>query len=186
LLQVIEFPLTLLRWLAEALLGWGGGHEEKKQENLLNSRMWNLTPGERKVLEGVERKMGKIVWAVKIRFVYIGKKEVFKKAKILQSFIGAFKQYNTNDMLALKLETKKTGMSSSLYFMGAYRNNIRKGRMVRAYRDRSNWAGILPYYLNTEELATLWHMPVSQDVKAPQVKKTESKKTEPPINLPMV
>jgi hypothetical protein len=46
------------------------------------------------------------------------------------------------------------------------------------------WAGMPKYHLSTEELASLWHLPVTEQVKAPQVKKTEAKKAEPPMNLP--
>jgi len=38
--------------------------------------------------------------------------------------------------------------------------------------------------LNTEELATIWHFPMSH-VKTPQVQKTISKRSEPPVGLPI-
>ena len=80
-------------------------------------------------------------------------------------------------------ESKRAGVSSLLPFKNR-RNNIRKQRLMLAYRGRSNWAGLPNFHLGTDELASLWHLPVSLFVKAPQVKKTEAKKSEPPINLP--
>lgn len=182
--KALDAPISVLGATGDILFGGAEAPVKKKEENLLNSRMWNLTPGERKLVEGLERKMSKIAYAVKIRVIYIAKKEVFSKARVAYSVVGAMKQYNANDALSLKPEGKRVGVSSSIVLFGKHRNNIRKGKLVRAYAGRSSWVGLPEFFLNTEELASLWHLPVSLFVKAPQVKKTESKKTEPPINLP--
>jgi len=184
--KTLDAPLQAMQFAATTVLGGGpAGPEHKKEENALNSRMWNLSPGERKMVESLERKMSKIVFRCKIRFAYIGKKELFNKYKVAYSLVGSFKQYNTNDAQALKPEAKHVGVSSSLVFFKTQRNNVRKSHLMHAYRKRSNWAGLPMFFLSTEEIASLWHLPVSLFVKAPQVKKTESKKSEPPINLPM-
>lgn len=182
--RALDLSLQTISLAGDLAFGGAPADIKKKTDNVLNSRMWNLTPGERKVVEGVERKLSKLVFQVKLRFVYVGKKEVFQKSRILQSFVGAIKQYNTNDMGALKPETKHVGVSSAIILFKDRRNNIRKQRLMTAYRNRSNWAGLKSFHLGTDELASLWHLPVSLFVKAPQVKKTEAKKSEPPINLP--
>lgn len=182
--KALDAPLNVLSATGDILFGGSEAPVKKKDENALNSRMWNLTPGERKLVEGLERKLSKIAYRVKIRVIYVGKKEVFSKARVAYSVVGAMKQYNANDALSLKPEGKRVGVSSSILLFADRRNNIRKGRLIRAYANRSSSVGLEEFYLNTEELASLWHLPVSLYVKAPQVKKTESKKTEPPINLP--
>ncbi|HWQ99520.1 MAG TPA: hypothetical protein VN397_01580 [Candidatus Methylomirabilis sp.] len=182
--KALDLPIKGMSLVGDVMFGAGEAGMKKGGETPMNSRMWNLTPGERKVVEGIEKKMSKIVFGVKIRFVYVAKKEVFQKSKILQSFIGAIKQYNTNDMGSLKPESKRVGVSSALLLFKNRRNNIRKQQLVMGYRNRSNWAGLKNFHLGTDELASLWHLPVSMFVKAPQVKKTEAKKSEPPINLP--
>jgi hypothetical protein len=182
--HALNLPVAALGMTGDVLFG-AVESSAKQNENALNSRMWNLTPGERKAVEAIELKMSKIIFKVKIRFMYIAKKEVFTKSKILQSFIGAIKQVNTNGMQALKLETSRVGVSSTLVFFKKWRNNRRKERLVRAYRARSDWQGWERMHMSVDEIATLWHLPVSLFVKAPQVKKTESKKSEPPINLPL-
>jgi hypothetical protein len=145
--------------------------------------MLMMTPGERNRMEALERKASKIQFKCKIRFIYVGKKEVFSKGKIVQSFIGSIKQFNTNDLQALKPDGKKVGVNGSLVFFKERRNNRRKTTLVRAYQNRSGSVGSYPFYLGVDELASLWHL-VSKDVKAPQLKKTEAKKVEPPMNLP--
>lgn len=183
--KVLDIPLTLMGTVADAAFGTSAaGGDKKKEGDLLTSRVFNLTPGERKVVEGIERKMSKIQYQCKIRFIYVAKKEAFNKVKILQSFIGSIKQFNTNDMQSLKPESKKVGINSVLLLFKNRRNNRRKERLIAAYRNRSNWAGMSPFHLGTDEIASLWHLPVCKDVKAPQLKKTEAKKAEPPINIP--
>jgi hypothetical protein len=183
--KALDAPLHAMQFAANTVLGSGApSAEKKKEDNALNSRMWNLTPGERKVVESLERKMSKIAFLAKIRFAYIGRKELFDKYKVAYSLVGSFKQYNTNDAQALKPDSH-VSVGSSLVFFKTQRNNVRKTHLMHAYHRRSNWAGGPLFFLSTEEIASLWHLPVSLFVKAPQVKKTESKKAEPPINLPM-
>jgi hypothetical protein len=184
--KALDLPIHALGMVGSAVFGSGeaDGHK-KKEENPFNSRMFNLTPGERKLVETVERKMSKIAFKVKIRFLFFGPKQTFNKGRVVGSFIGGLKQFNTNDAQALKPESKHVGVSSSIIFFKKQRNNVRKTHLVHAYRKRSNWAGCDNFFMSAEELASLWHLPVSLFVKAPQIKKTESKKGEPPINLPM-
>ncbi|MBD3251684.1 hypothetical protein GF380_04510 [Candidatus Uhrbacteria bacterium] len=181
--QALDLPIQGMGVAGDVLFGADGASEKKKEEKPM-SKMMTLTPGERGTIEAIERKMGKIQGQCKIRFLYIAKKEVFSKAKILQSFVGSIKQFNTNDLQALKPEGKKVGVNGTLIWFKNKRNNRRKEKLVSAYRSRSGWMGLEPFHLGTDELASLWHLPVVLNVKAPQLKKTEAKKVEPPINLP--
>ncbi len=180
--KMLKAPVSILSSAASIITG--PSEAPKKEKDPFSAKMMLTTPGERKVIEAIENKMAKIQYLCKIRFVYIAKKEVFSKPKIAGSFLGAIKQFNTNDMQALKPESKRVGISSTLVFFKARRNNTRKNRIVLAYQTRSNWRGLDSFHLATDELATLWHLPVLLNVKAPQVKKTETKKVEPPSNVP--
>ncbi len=149
-------------------------------------KLFALSPGEREVLEAVEHKAGKIGFQTKIRFVYVAKKTSMQKARAVNPFIGAMKQMNTFNMQAIKPDLKSVGMSSSIWWFKDKRNDGRKRRLMMAYRYRSNWAGMKAYNLSTEELATLWHFPILSQVKAPQLHRTEAKKTDAPSNVPFV
>lgn len=183
--QVLFAPFNL--FIAIANVAMGSETDTKKPEkDMFQAKIFNLTPGERKALEAVENKASKIAYLCKIRFVYVGKKTVFQKPRIVNSFIGFMKQMNTNDMLALKPDLKKVGLTGSRWFFKDKRNNLHKNRLIKHYRRRSAFDGLAPYYLCTEELATYWHFPHTFQVRAPQLKKREVKSVEPPYNLPIV
>lgn len=181
--ELLDFPVKLVTGIGASLLGMAVGEKEAKKDDK-TMKMLMLSPGERNVIEAIERKRSKIQFLCKIRFIYVAKKEVFSKPRILQSFIGAIKQFNANDLQSLKPESKKVGVSSTIILMKERRNNRRKNKLIEAYRNRSPAMGLPPFHLGVDEIASLWHLPVVKNVKAPQLKKTEAKKIEPPINLP--
>lgn len=184
--QIVLTPIDQKEFRAhgEALIKKLTAAPPQKKDAAGPHKMMILTPGEKKIIEAVENKISKIAYECKIRFIYVAKKEILKKSRIVQPFIGAIKQFNTNDMQSLKPESKRVGMNGTLWFFKDHRNNERKRRLMAAYKHRSNHEGMHYFALNIEELASLWHFPISMQVRAPQLKKTESKRSEPPINLP--
>lgn len=181
--KILELPSTLMITLVDLVMPGTPAHDEKVKQDL-PSQMLYLTPGEREVLESIEEKAAKIGFHTKIRAIYLGRKEVFHKPRAVYGLVGAIKQINTEDKNSLKPEYKKVGTATK-YAFKTMRNNWRKVKVMRAYKFRSNWRGMLGYVLNIEELATLWHFPISESVKAPLIKKAESKRGEPPHALPM-
>lgn len=182
---ILMAPFNLLIALANGIIG-SPSEVKKPEKDAFQAKIFNLTPGERKVLEAVENKVAKIAYTCKIRFIYVGKKTVFKKPRIVNTFVGFMKQMNTNDMLALKPEFTKTGVTGSRWFFKDQRNNLHKTKLLKHYRRRTAFDGMPPYFLNTEELATYWHFPHTFQVRAPQLKKSEVKTVEPPYNLPTI
>ncbi len=180
--KIVTWPFKQLAEVLE-VAGLYSIPKASTDKDALQKRMTSLTSREKKVIEFVERKAAKIVYECKIRFIYAAKHEVMVKSRIVHPFIGSIKQYNTNDLQSLK-PSGKVGMSSALLVRKNARNNGRKTRLLAAYRSRSDWAGHTRFVMNIEELASLWHFPITTQVKAPQLKKTESKRAEPPINLP--
>lgn len=184
--QAIIFPLQVLNDFLKVLIGgevFPASEPKKDDKKDLFPKLAALSPGEKYILEALERKVSKIGFDSKIRYIYIGKKEVFKKPRAVHAFIGAIKQMNTFDMQALKPESKQTGVSSTILWFKEARNNIRKTRLVKRFAKRSG-DGVSRYFLSSEELATLWHFPILMQVKAPQLSRTEAKKTDAPSNIP--
>lgn len=155
---------------------------EKEDKDKARSEMLFLSPGEKTTVEKIEKKISKLGFATKIRYLYMARHEVFNRRKISYGLVGAFKQFNDETSNGIKSETKKT-MTKVHFFFKEPRDNWRRNKLVRAYKTRSRWRGTPEFVLNIEELASIWHFP-ALTVKAPLVSKTEAKLAEPPIDLP--
>ncbi|MBI2552655.1 hypothetical protein HYW17_05145 [Candidatus Uhrbacteria bacterium] len=180
--RVLTIPGHVGAMIIDAFLPGNPEHTAKIKEEL-PSKMLYLTPGEREVIQALEDKAAKLGFHTKIRAVYLARHEIFSKPRAVYGLIGAIKQLNTEDMNSLKPELKKVGTHTK-YLWKEMRKNWRKVKVMRAYKFRSNWRGMRGYILNVEELATIWHFPVAESVKTPLVKKAESKRGEPPYELP--
>ncbi|HQB50680.1 MAG TPA: hypothetical protein PLT32_00480 [bacterium] len=147
-------------------------------------KMMNLLPAQKKQVEAIQEKISKMGYAVKLRVVYASRREVMNKPKVVNGVVGYIKQFGSNDLNALKPDTKIT-MTSASYFNKINLINTKKRKVVQAYKDRDDTAGRNAWYLNVEEIATLWHFPIESVVKAPMIQKSTSKKMEPPMSLPV-
>jgi len=156
-----------------------GGSELRKDDGPPNQLLY-LTPGKKKVVEAMEEKISKIGYKTKIRAVYVARKEVYNPARGVNSLVGAINQFNnpSSNMLLPKYIT------STQYLFKERRDNYRRNHLMAGYRKRNPWYGKKRFVLNIEELATLWHFPMSH-VKTPLVQKASSKVAEPPAGLPM-
>lgn len=146
--------------------------------------MLNLRPVQKKQIEGAQNKINKIGFEVKIRMVYLAKKEMMNKPKVVSGFVGFMKQFSANDLNGFKPDMPKTATSTA-YFQAEKRANIRKNKLMRAYKWRSNWRGRDPFLFSSEELATIWHFPIDAVVKAPLVQRAAARRVEPPMRLPV-
>jgi hypothetical protein len=166
-------PLKLLEGIGDQVFGVpeGVGKEENKTY---------LTPGQHKLVEGMEEKISKIGFKTKMRGVYLARKEVFRPERGVNALMGAINQFNVPSANSI---VPKSGVGAS-YFRTTIRSNNKKTSLMKAYKKRKINTGGPPFILNIEELATIWHFPIST-VKTPLLQKTEGKKAEPPIALPI-
>jgi len=176
---LVDLPLMVLGELAGALFSSGESGPPKKEEKTM-SKMMDMTPGEKNIIEAVQMKASKHGFLTKIRMVYVGKRGVFNKGKAISPFKGALGQFTALDMNALKPYGRVTPKTD--YFWERWSAPTKTSAVIRNYKNRSG-RGAPPFVLNIEELATLYHFPFSH-VKAPLVKKTEAKRAEPPVFLP--
>ncbi|MBI3074651.1 MAG: hypothetical protein HYY92_00320 [Parcubacteria group bacterium] len=143
-----------------------------------------LSEGERMAMKAIERSVGKLGFDCGIRAIYLAKKDAFNGASIGALF-GTVKQYNSNDLNGFK-PTKYTDFDYPWQDLYKYRLSVLKWKMFDAYRRRSWFLPPYerkPFVLNSEELATIYHFP-GQVATTPTFERIESKKAEPPRNLP--
>lgn len=180
--RIVDSPIGLINTLG-SIVGTTGGAVEKKERSTPNQLLY-LTPGQRGTVEAIERKISKIGFFTKFRMIYIARKESFSKPRGVTSIFGAIKQFNIVGQNGFK--ASKTMTPNVDYFFKKMRNNARKNKILRQFRQRSSQLapGYYGYILNIEELATIYHFPI-MTVKAPLLKRIESKKSEPPSTLPI-
>lgn len=164
-----------------------GPTQPKEEKELIPPEM-KLTPGEREIVAGIEEKISKFGFDCNIRYIYIAKKESFfgPRARIPYGF---FKEVSTENMGGFKPDKRKmTKMKSPFFwFLDKRRLYLRKRRILRYYIKR--WSPRFPvhggeYILNTEELATLFHLPGRIAAPAP-LPRVAAKKGEAPPELPI-
>lgn len=162
--------------------------DEEKSEGP-KSEMGSLTPGEKDIVAAVENKISKLGFESTVRFIYIDKAVSFTRSNV-SAIIGAFRQFSTQNLNAFKPDAKTTTKTRQpfknrrLYF--------RKRRIFDAYKLRlfsffppSSIFSKKFSILNIEELATIYHYPTIF-VEAPTLQRLESRRGEPPAELPII
>jgi len=171
--------------------------EDKEEKNI-------SLPGDKRLIDAIQNKISKIAFESCIRMVYLADKEVFAKDRGITGTLGAFNAFRAIDLNSF--EVSLVSRVAEKNWKGSKILEAQKQEVIKAYQKRAfKWrarVGIpkiifkvknfltLPErsapksILNTEELATIYHFPVNM-IKASLIKKTSSKKAEPPLGLPV-
>lgn len=172
--------------------------EKDKEGKVIGSR--RATRGESAVIEAIERNANKFGFDTGMRAIYVTKKEHFDANRIA-GLTGMFRQYSASDFNGFK-PANVTGFDFPWQDLFGKKVIIKKEDMLSGYKKRSFFYGgfdffeITKYFTNpedsgkkgflltTEELATIFHLP-GRVVETPTFTRIESKKGEPPANLPI-
>jgi Type IV secretion-system coupling protein DNA-binding domain len=158
-IRLLYSPFYLFFWIMRGL----SSAELPKTENL-DQKVTRTHEKEDPTLAAVD-KVTKLTFDANIRILYLPRPENWDLAEIkINEIAGAFRQFNL----------------PNLNGFGVVRSSNPQ-QMLRRFQNRSV---ANPLQLNTEELATLYHMP-SKDVGTPNVFWVTSRKLEPPHNLPL-
>lgn len=145
--------------------------------------MMELTPKKKKQIEAIQMKSAKLGFLFKMRVVYIAKKELLNRAKVVSGLVGWIKQFAALDLNNFKPDMNVTATKTA-YFNKDSRLIVKKNILMQNYIERSG-NGRAPGILNIEELATLWHFPLEANVKAPFIQKAPGRKSDAPASLPI-
>ena len=156
---------------------WGEGAEVKREERT------ETVTDKRKIIEAIDNKISKLGFESILRFVYIDRSEKFTRSNIA-AFLSSTRQFNTLNLNALKPNMRIMTIAKGKFKWLFKKSKInRKKRLLYAnYRTRH-----FPHkfaIFNTEELATLYHFPIS-GVKSPLLWRIESRRGGPPQDLPI-
>lgn len=179
---MVDVPVQLLNEASNQIFNTSlvntGAPAEPSQGNFLN-----MTTGEKVVVEEVQKKMSRLLYRTKMRFIYIAKKEIFQVGRAIGPVLGAVRQFNTLDLNSIG-GSIQTGTFRPVYYLVKTRQAMRKNNLMFGYRTRNPRIGESMFVLSTAEIATIFHFPV-MSVRAPLVSKSASKKSEPPFRLPV-
>lgn len=169
--KFVKFLMNSLVWFGDQVFSREPNAPEEAGDDKADGP--KLTPGVHKVIEKMEEKMNKIAFNVKMRGAYIAPKTVFNTTRGVSLLMGAINQYNipsANSIVTISAPKGKKKETPSELF--------------EAYKKRSMGTKSPKCIMNVEELATIWHFPMSH-VKTPLVSKAASKSAEPPLGLPV-
>lgn len=179
--KITDMPLNAISMAGEILAGaelTASKADEKKQEKF---NMMFLDPIKKREVEALLRKIDKNCFKTKVRFIYYGKREVFKKGLGVSGMFGAIKQFGSTALNGFKPGKNKT--QAKLAFIGV-RMARKQNDILKNYKKRNPDSCSGGYLLSVEELATLYHFPYIE-IRTPLVKRIAAKKGQAPIGLPV-
>ncbi len=154
----------------------------KKTDDAAKFRMLMLTPDVKAQLEGVSEKIAKSGFQAKIRVIYYAPLAVKNVGRVWSTVKGSLALFSSLGSNYFGMY-KRCLTKADYFWERILWVNGRKRKLLNRYIKRMG-DGAPFSVLNIEELATIYHFPV-MTVKAPLIKKTESRRAEPPPRLPV-
>jgi hypothetical protein len=178
--EVQGWASAFTKGITDIIFGVTEKSEEKKDVKDVAAY---LSAGQKDVVAAIEENIAKLGFKTVIRYMYWGYADAFVKDKI-SSLGGFFKQFNTQNLNGFKpnkkmttgpgkIFKKNTELKRKRFFVGLYK---RRFFPFAKFKSRG-------FVLNTEELATVFHIP-SKHVKVAKMPTVEAKKGGPPNALP--
>lgn len=178
----------------ETLLGSAQAHAPDPQLQKQKTNWLNMTEGEKERVTYIEKKISKAGYKTKIRFLYIAPKDKFDVSK--KSIItGAYRPLANPMVNKLKPDVGHTWTSIDYAISRSLEKpymdwhlKYKKRNIFNGYKQRDIHIGLYMFILNVEEIATLYHFPITTKTTtvSTSIERTESKKSQPPVNLPII
>lgn len=172
---------SFLGGIDSLLVGGAAPQKEEKKDKKLSAL-------EEEAVKAVGRKISKIGFEAGVRLMYIAKKAVFHRYHFA-AVSGVFRQFATANLNSFKVNrltlTYSKGKLSVLFpsNQGFFADQMVLEKKIKLYRNlRERIFVDQEFILNTEELATIFHLP-GLEVKAPMFPRVEAKKGQPPAGL---
>jgi len=198
----VKKPKPMWEEAAEILIS-GPPAEEKKEESLIAPEL-RLTPGEKEILQAVERKISKYNFKVWTRGIYLYKINEPRFANNKSILHTYFQHFSTEHLNAITFN--RVTRTKIHYWLRKRRLYLRKRKQFRDYIERFppyfpwNLNGNVPFVFDlirypkgltkgkgimvfsAEELASVFHFPPK--ITVPTMARVEAKKAGPPSGLP--
>lgn len=157
----------------------------KPEEGETQSR--RLSKAEEEAIYALERSMVKPAFDVGIRAVYVAPKEIFNST-VSAGVVAGFRNYNSGELNGFKaVRNPDASVNFPWQDRKKKKRNKAKQELLEAYKHRGYFYNEFRssyFVLNTEELATIFHLPGGV-ATTPAFDRIGSKKSEAPANLPL-
>ncbi len=187
-------PFRLLGDAMMAFLNPPDPHAKpQKAEKEPISQMQHKSDVEKMVITAVEHALSKVAYDVKIRGFYLAPKDKYNASLRIPELVGAVRNFDDSNLNGLKPDIGHTWTNGPSYKISErlerpyieMKKLERKRHFLHNFVPRSNYRGTGSTYLNTEELATIFHFPQSQHTRVSQLERVHTVKSAPPMNLPI-
>lgn len=169
--------------------------------------MIDRSPGDVEMMKAIDRNISKPAFDVVLRYLYIASKDVFSAAFGRRSILSVMNQYASETFNKFKHNTAAWTLAKIWYWPHIFpksRARARQSRIYFDYRERRmypetftgsvlniklfNWGFkskkiSSKMSLNTEELATIFHLPTAVVLTGHMIKRVEAKRGGPPVGL---
>ena len=166
------------------------------------------SPGETEAMKAIDRKISKPAFDCVVRYMYTAPREIFSSSFGRRSILSVMNQYASESLNKFGHNVKAWTLAKIWYrpwIFPARRGAARRAWLWEKYRRREmypdskteailkmklfHW-GFDPWkatntVLNTEELATIYHMPTVLTLTGPLIKRVEARRGGPPAGLPI-
>jgi len=153
-----SFLSKAFKGASDTITEMGGKEQSEKKQ-------YQLSAMEEEMLKGIEEKISKGGLDVTVRLLSVSDNEVHAKGN-LDNLVNAFSQYNLyqyGNSLKAAIPRRQTQLIRNFIY--------------RSYNDNRNIT------LNTEEMASLWHLPL-HSTESPNIKWLSGRRSAPPPNIP--
>lgn len=182
--KVLLAPFDALGQAMKSIFGMNpfASSEVKKEPK----KMLDLLPEEVTKIKAIQDKKHKIGFTCNIRLFYVAERTHFKGPR-LAALMGGIKQFSSNILNGFKPFWSKYGTGNDYWFEWRRKKFVaeKQSYMMKMYKARNIGDTHDPFILSAEELATLFHFPSLKTIGSAMLRRTESKKGEAPVNLPI-
>jgi hypothetical protein len=152
----------------------------------------HLSEGEKQVIAALEHQLAKLSYEVHMRVLYLTPLGRLNKGLRIPEIIGAYRNFDDPSLNGIKPDLAHTWTDTSFKISQTLEQPIirkriltRKRHFLANFINRDAWKGSGLYYMNTEELASLYHFPQVPNARVSQLERVQTVKSAPPSNLPI-
>jgi hypothetical protein len=186
-------PDLIARILVEAVSGPQEGRQAPvRVQEEPPTLMLHRTDVEKMVITSIEHGLSKVSYETRIRGLYLAPKDNFNMSLRVPEMVGAVRNFDDVNLNGIKPDIGHTWTNPSYKLSERLERpytkfNIltRKRHLLHNFFTRSNWRGSGKMFLNSEELATIFHFPQVPHTRISQMERVQTVKSAPPMDLPI-